>query len=169
MKLKQSHPRKKYRQTNVTNKNSKEKRGKKQQQIKNTENMDVYVNLKRRKDSGDSATEEEKKTLKKTTMLQLEIDPQSLSQLQEKKLKSNAQPNLFPAIINKYTQSTYQNPPLPNITFSFPCQNSKNAFPVPLGDQRINTIIIINNINQKKEQIQSQTRCAKSLTAFIYF
>ena len=80
MKLKQLHPKKKnYRQTNVTNKISKEKRGPHPQPIENAENMDVSVNLKRRRDSGDSVKEGEEKT-KKTTLPQPEIDPQSQSQ-----------------------------------------------------------------------------------------
>ena len=120
--------------------------------------MDVSVNLKRRRDSGDSVTEgEEKNIKKKTTMPQPEIDPPSQPQPQEKtKLKSNAQPYLFhPHNHQQIHPVNLPKPHSPQHCLLFPRLQLRNYS--PLGDQRINTIIIIiiNNIDQKRTKSAS--------------
>ena len=73
-------------------KSQKKKEGKKTQSpIENTENMDVSVNLKRRRDSGDSVTEGEEKTLKKQQCPnQRSIHNPSHNNRKKTKLKNNA-------------------------------------------------------------------------------
>ena len=108
---------------------------KKKDETENIENMDISVNLKRRRDSGDLVTEGEGKTSKRKLQChnQRSIHNPSHNRRKKTKLKSNTQPNLFHPHnhqqIHPVNLSTP--PPLPNITFSFPSQNSKNAPPVP--------------------------------------